>query len=151
MVKLALGVYSSALVSLLPPATRTVPFGRGVAVCTVRASFIDATLVHTPVVGLYVSVVLVLMPPATMTAPLGRRVAVWNTRAPLIEPVLFHVPVAGSYNSAVVAPVLLNIPVIPVAESYNPAASVIPVMLLLLGGQAVGAGRGVCANVWDGA
>ena len=39
----------------MPPATKTFPLGKRVAVCCSRAAFMEVAVVHPPVAGLYIS------------------------------------------------------------------------------------------------
>jgi len=94
------GSYSSALevaVVFWPPATRTLPLGNKVAVCSRREVIIESVGVHVPVPGSYNSALAVTlpeasMPPVTRTCPLFSSVAVAMKRAVLMLPVAVHVP-----------------------------------------------------------
>jgi hypothetical protein len=85
-----------------PPATRTVPLPRSVAVWLPRVEVMaPAVGENIPVCGSYSSAVLsacctVLYPPSTRTLPFPRSVAVWSTRAAAMLPVAVNVPVLGS-------------------------------------------------------
>jgi hypothetical protein len=77
------GLYSSAVGEALkgpPPATRTIPLGSKVAVCSWRAVLRLPVAVQLPLAGLYSSalakVPLTPVPAATNTSPLGNKVAV---------------------------------------------------------------------------
>src|SRR5437773_2776966 len=88
---------------LAPPATRTWPFGRSVAVWPPRAWVMLPAEDQVFVVGSYSSAEATgpPNPPATRTSPLPSRVAVWPTRPVTVFPAEDHVPVTGSYSSAV--------------------------------------------------
>jgi hypothetical protein len=108
-----LGSYSSAVKSAefgklncQPPAIRTLPLGRSVAVWNARGTVIGPVAENVSVVGSYNSALAVAVkdascPPATRTIPLGRRVAVWIARAVKTSPAVgANVWLPGSYNSA---------------------------------------------------
>ena len=108
-----LGSYSSAETRgmtepaelTLPPATRTWPVGRRMAVWLSRAVAIPPVSLQVPVLGSYNSAearvpAMPVCPPVTRTLPLGSGVAVWPIRAAAKLPVVLQVPVVGLYNSA---------------------------------------------------
>ena len=67
-----------------PPAIRTLPLGRRVAVGSWRPAAIDPVKVKVPVAGSYSSAEVINpapgLPAAMRTLPVGRRVAVWPQR-----------------------------------------------------------------------
>ena len=85
---------------LTPPAIRTFPFARRVAVCAVRGVVIVPVAVKIPLFGSYSSAVasvpLTFWPPAIRTFPLARSVAVWELRPTLMLPVAANFPEVGS-------------------------------------------------------
>jgi hypothetical protein len=98
------GLYSSALARLQPlpqnpPAIKTWPLGRSVAVAAARGVVIEPVALNVPVMGLYSSALARTTtpegstPPATKTWPLVRSVAVEASRAVVMEPVALKVPV----------------------------------------------------------
>src|ERR671938_519346 len=94
------GSYNSA-VALPPPATRTFPSARSVAVSFVRPVVMLCVLDHVPLLGLKSSALSQLHPPATNTVPLRSKAAMCVVRPVLMLPVAVHTPVEGSYSSAV--------------------------------------------------
>src|SRR5438552_2632252 len=93
-----IGSYSSAEARAVepsnPPATRTSPFPRRVAVWKYRAWAIDAAGDHVLVAGSYssadASAAELSNPPATRTSPFGRSVAVWRLLAWAMLPAEDH-------------------------------------------------------------
>src|SRR5438105_2922104 len=91
------GSYSSAdarTLLLIPPATRTSPLGRSVAVCFARATAMLAAGDHVFVAGPYSSAEAGASPspPAARTMPFGRSVAVCASRACAMVPAVSHAP-----------------------------------------------------------
>jgi hypothetical protein len=78
-------------VAFSPPATSTLPLLNTVAVCTCRASGIEATAVQVPVPSSYTvaedTYPLALYPPTTNTLPEGSTTPAWYLRASAIPPV----------------------------------------------------------------
>src|ERR1019366_5739932 len=109
----SVGLYSSAVPAASPPATRTFPSGKSVAVKSTRLLVMEPVVDQVPSVGLYSSAVasafplpspLLSQPPATRTFPSGKSVTVKSTRLLVMEPVVDHLPVVGLYSSAVASP-----------------------------------------------
>ena len=98
------GSYNSAEARVeLPPAMRTFPVGRRVAVWVCLAVPMDPVGVKVPVAGSYSSAEAreipleeIGLPPASRTFPFGSSVEVCRTRAVPIDPVGLKTPVAGS-------------------------------------------------------
>ncbi len=110
----------------LPPAIRTLPSGRRVAVWSARASANAPVVVNVPVAGSNSSaldwsrLVAGSMPPTTSTRPSRRVVAVAPQREARIGRGLPYVPVARSYSTAVCMP-----SVFPPAIITRPSASTV--------------------------
>ena len=106
-----------------PPAMRTLPVSRSVAVCEVRREVMEEIAVNIPVVGSNSSAASV-KPPAIRTLPLGSSVAVCAERGVFGGEVGVNVPKAESNSSAVFVTSLAYLPPV---RRICPLANSVPV------------------------